>query len=101
RLKTKRSRCFPYSTLFRSEFAAEAMRSTPGSSAGGEQPKFLARLLDGSGAERSVLVKFSAPMDQTPGRRWADLLACEWLALEILDRKSTRLNSSHVKNSYA
>jgi len=51
----------------------------PGSSAGGEQPKFLAEV-DG----RQVLVKFSAAADGAEAERWRDLLASEHLALETL-----------------
>ncbi len=54
----------------------------PGSSAGGEQPKFPAILE--TPERRHVLVKFSPPMDQQTGRRWADLLAMECHALAIL-----------------
>ena len=50
----------------------------PGSSAGGEQPKFTA--FNG----RHVLVKFSAAGDNPVITRWRDLLACEHLALETL-----------------
>lgn len=64
--------------------AEEAMRTLPGSSAGGEQPKFLTRIADSKGRVREVLVKYSPPMDQTAGRRWADLIACEAIALAIL-----------------
>ncbi len=67
-------------------YAAQAVvitQSLPGSSAGGEQPKFLATLRRDSGY-LPVLVKFSAPMDQETGRRWADLLACEFHAHEVL-----------------
>ncbi len=55
-----------------------------GSSAGGEQPKFLATLQGKAGALRHVLVKFSPPVDSPAGRRWADLLVCEFLANETL-----------------
>ncbi len=58
--------------------------SLPGSSAGGEQPKFLTTLRDEASAFQPVLVKFSPPMDQPTGRRWADLLLCEYHALEVL-----------------
>jgi hypothetical protein len=76
--------------------AGESMTSLPGSSAGGEQPKFLTHLAAGDSPSRAVLVKFSPPLDQTTGRRWADLLACEWLALQVLSeqglaRPGTRL----------
>jgi hypothetical protein len=73
----ERSARFPF-------LAEEAMRTLPGSSAGGEQPKFLTRVADSKGTVREVLVKYSPPMDQTAGRRWADLLSCESIALGIL-----------------
>lgn len=55
-----------------------------GSSAGGEQPKFLTALRRDDGAVQAVLVKFSPPMDTPVGRRWADLLAAEAQALTVL-----------------
>ena len=54
----------------------------PGSSAGGEQPKFLARRDN----TVPVLVKFSPPMTDTVGRRVADLLVAEHVAHETLRR---------------
>jgi hypothetical protein len=55
-----------------------------GAMMGGQQPKFLVSL-DESGTERrQVMVKFSPPMNQPLGRRWADLLAMEFHALSIL-----------------
>lgn len=57
---------------------------TAGSSAGGEQPKFTATVRGAGGELRAVLVKFSPPIDTPSGRRWADLLAAEWLALRLL-----------------
>lgn len=53
----------------------------PGSSAGGEQPKFTARVGD---AGTPVLVKFSLQQDNAVGKRTADLLVCEHLALNSL-----------------
>lgn len=50
----------------------------PGSSAGGEQPKFVT--FNG----RHVLVKFSSPAEHAVARRWRDLLAAEHLAAEVL-----------------
>lgn len=64
--------------------ADQTARTQPGSSAGGEQPKFLATLADESGTLTPVLVKYSPPLDQPTGRRWADLLLGEYLAHEIL-----------------
>jgi hypothetical protein len=49
------------------------------SSAGGEQPKFCAYTVDGH-----VLVKFSAPDDNSIAARWRDLLLAEHMALEVL-----------------
>jgi hypothetical protein len=72
-----------YATL-----AHEAVRGeAPGSSAGGEQPKFLA-CVQGSpqegGSPRHVLVKFSVPQDSPVSERWRDLLLAEHLALACL-----------------
>jgi hypothetical protein len=52
----------------------------PGSSAAGEQPKFLTL----REPRRHVLVKFSPPRSDAAGRRWADLLVAECVALETL-----------------
>lgn len=51
-----------------------------GSSAGGEQPKLLARYADGT----HVLVKFTPPRGTAFGERWHDLLHAECLALDTL-----------------
>jgi hypothetical protein len=60
--------------------AERAMQgSLPGSSAGGEQPKFCT-ILDG----RQVLVKFSPAGDSPADQRIRDLLVCEHLALQTL-----------------
>lgn len=64
--------------------AMEISQSLPGSSAGGEQPKFLVTMHDGNGIFHPVLVKFTAPLEQETGRRWADLLVCEFHAHEVL-----------------
>jgi len=64
--------------------AAEALAGgLPKSSAGGEQPKFTATLTTGEGLQ-SVIVKFSPPLGSPEGRRWADLLAAEAIASEVL-----------------
>ncbi len=62
------------------DLADRAMQGTlPGSSAGGEQPKFGVCT-----AGRHVIVKFS-PADDTPvAQRTRDLLVCEHLALQTL-----------------
>lgn len=56
---------------------------SPGSSAGGEQPKFTAYAETPQGAAH-VLVKFSEPQDSPTSQRWRDLLLAEHLALETL-----------------
>lgn len=58
----------------------------PGSSAGGEQPKFTA-LVERDGISQNVLVKFSPLVGSEEGRRWADLLICEHHALQIIQEK--------------
>lgn len=60
--------------------AEQAMQGTlPGSSAGGEQPKFCTTL-----SGQSVIVKFSPAGDAPTEQRWRDLLVCEHLALHTL-----------------
>lgn len=60
--------------------AEQAMRGThPGSSAGGEQPKFCTLT-----AGRHVIVKFSPAGEAPADQRMRDLLVCEHLALHTL-----------------
>jgi HipA-like C-terminal domain len=60
--------------------AEQAMQGTlPGSSAGGEQPKFCTLT-----ANRHVIVKFSPAGDSPADQRTRDLLVCEHLALQTL-----------------
>lgn len=62
------------------ELAQRAMQGAhPGSSAGGEQPKFCCNT-----AGRSVIVKFSPAGDSPAEQRIRDLLVCEHLALTTL-----------------
>jgi hypothetical protein len=68
------------------ELAAHAASGMPGTSAGGEQPKFLTTVERPEGGLRPVLVKFSPPMDQPTGRRWADLLLSEFHAHSVLSK---------------
>jgi len=60
----------------------------PGSSAGGEQPKFTAviRRADEAQTVDHVIVKFSPKITTPSGSRWGDLLICEHLALQTLSR---------------
>lgn len=56
-----------------------------GSSVEGEQPKFTAWLHNQAAANaHAVLVKFTDRLDTPTGRRWADLLAAEAIALKLL-----------------
>lgn len=62
------------------QLAEQAMQGThPGSSAGGEQPKFCTIT-----AGRHVIVKFSPAGDSPADQRMRDLLVCEHLALHTL-----------------
>lgn len=65
-------------------WAGEALAGEEiGSSPGGEQPKFTATV-DAGHSRYAALVKF-APLDEgQAARRWAELLACEHLALNCL-----------------
>lgn len=56
----------------------------PGSSAGGEHPKFAISYQDGVGGTRHVIVKFSPQLDSPAAVRWKDLLIAEHLANEVL-----------------
>jgi hypothetical protein len=67
------------------ERASAAQRGAlVGSSAGGEQPKFLTTIRRGRGNLQAVLVKFSAADPSPVSQRWADLLWCEHLAAETM-----------------
>lgn len=52
----------------------------PGSSAAGEQPKFLVTNEDSA----HLIVKFSPPHSESVGRRMSDILVCEHIAMTIL-----------------
>jgi len=56
----------------------------PGSSAGGEQPKFTAFCGEYSA---HVIVKFSPPGDDAVARRWRDILITEYYATEAIRRE--------------
>jgi hypothetical protein len=68
----------PYTRADYPALAAGALAGQPGSSTGGEHPKF-AVYAEG----RHVLVKFASG-DGAAADRWRDLLVCEHLALEVL-----------------
>jgi len=69
-----------------------------GSSAGGEQPKFIARVDEGAGTVHHI-TKFSPPMDTPGGRRWADLLMTEHLALQLLGELGIPAARSRILDS--
>ena len=78
--------------------AADVAGTLPaGSSAGGEQPKFLALLENGT----HVLVKFTPPKGTPFGDRWADLLHAEALASGVLARHGVPVASASVVESSA
>jgi len=56
---------------------------SPGSSAGGEQPKFTCYVETDDGA-RHVIVKFSEKLESLISQRWRDLLLAEHIALTTL-----------------
>jgi len=71
-----------------SQMALKALGGQPpGSSAGGEQPKFTA-VVERDGTARQVIVKFSPPVSTAEGSRWADLLRCEDHALHVVRETS-------------
>lgn len=74
---TERQKAEEYARL------AAAYGEIPGSSAGGEQPKFTAYAMTPDGP-RYVIVKFSELTEESVSERWRDLLLSEHLALETL-----------------
>ena len=78
------------------EMAQGVAGTLPGSSAGGEQPKFLTTVMNTEGASHPVLVKFSPPMNQATGQRWADLLLCEFHAQAVLSAHSQALPGARI-----
>ncbi len=69
----------------------------PGSSAGGEQPKFTAFAMTPTGA-RHVIVKFSTLEESPVSERWRDLLLAEHLALGTLRDAGISAASTHIVN---
>lgn len=67
----------------------------PGSSAAGEQPKFLNAVTEAGGI-RHVLVKFSPITNDFNGRRWADLLMCESIALSLIAESGVSSSSARI-----
>ena len=81
---------------FYDNLAADVTATLPaGSSAGGEQAKFLTGLAAG---ER-VLVKFSPPRGTPFGERWHDLLHAEALALQVLGEHGVSVAQTRIVES--
>ncbi len=78
---------------------AASQGDTPGSSAGGEQPKFTAYAQTPGGASH-VLVKFTEPLESPVSQRWRDLLLAEHLALTTLRDAGVAAASSAVLNHH-
>ena len=84
------------------QMAQQALQGTlPGSSAGGEQPKFCCVTGTGKGTDtgadgRSVIVKFSSAGTGPDDERTRDLLLCEHLALQVLGRAGLPAAASQV-----
>lgn len=68
---------------------------SPGSSAGGEQPKFTAYAHTADGP-RHVMVKFSEKLDSPVSQRWRDLLLAEHLALSTLRQAGVSAATSAI-----
>jgi hypothetical protein len=69
------------------ELANQSMAGTlPGSSAGGEQPKFTATVTRCEGKSECVIVKFSPADDSGVSARWRDLLIAEHHALAAISK---------------
>src|SRR5688572_31099822 len=77
-----RSTLFPYTTLFRSGYDVDAAKTARMSELGG------AALPEGLGGTAAASIAALAR-------------ACDPILVAVLDRKSTRLNSSHSQISYA
>src|SRR5256885_12555037 len=93
-----RSTLFPYTTLFRSRrCAVMAMREllVPG-----DRLRPLPVGSDELGTELSGIDALELPISPAPGRL-SRVWGAAWPKLAALDRKSTRLNSSHLVISYA
>ncbi len=81
------------------DLVREAMAGDPpGSLVGGEQPKFAALVIEDEEL-RHVLVKFSPSTQFASGRRWADLLICEQIALQIIAERGIGAAKSEIIES--
>src|SRR5262245_63890266 len=88
-LPPPRSPLFPYTTLFRSSLLGKTLSVWVQTGSIGDRGGTTADVLDEAGAHL-----FDVPWDSALGE-------AVLLAEPLEDRKSTRLNSSHLGNSYA
>jgi HipA-like C-terminal domain len=82
-------------TTYASMAVGASQGEAPGSSAGGEQPKFTAYADTGTGPAH-VIVKFSEKLDSPVSQRWRDLLLAEHLALTTLRQAGVAAAQSAV-----
>ena len=82
-------------TAYASLAISAAEGNSPGSSAGGEQPKFTA-YTESVGAARHVIVKFSEQQVGPNSARWRDLLLAEHMALETLRQANIAAAQSFI-----
>src|SRR5690606_39496933 len=89
--------CIPNPTLFRSALLDKDRDRTLSEYDAGQRSRAHAAV------RRADINMFLGSDRLPPGMRWAALrtVSLPWLQPRFADRKSTRLNSSHVKNSYA
>lgn len=81
------------------KLASNVTQTLPaGSSAGGEQPKFLVHLDAPTGYERLV-VKFTPPRGTPFGERWHDLLHTELIALQTLAKHGFSTATTRIVQS--
>lgn len=79
------------------ELASQVLEyGVPGSSAAGEQPKFLATVREPAGENQPVMVKFSPPLSNEIAERVGDLLVCEHIAHQVLDQHGQRSVQSRL-----
>src|SRR5690606_40354533 len=101
RRRQSKSTLFPYTTLFRSriEFGEIKLNTEFQRKEGLWKDEQQSRLIE------SILIRFPLPVFYFDGSNPDEWLVIDGLqrltSLKRLDRKSTRLNSSHVKISYA
>src|SRR5690606_40237012 len=94
------SQCYPYPTLFRSPLSAVDRR---------EDARALPRAHQRGPADRDGRIELPRPASAVPCRLAGGIVTALqiilWVAVPYaaiaVDRKSTRLNSTHVKISYA